>query len=109
MKKTNTDIARTGMKIGAVLGGVAFLIFGIVPGFHYGGYGTMMLLSKLAGGPLDMTLGIRILVVLGVLLGIVCLASMSIVLGSILGSAAGAVVKVFSPAETAETEKGAAR
>jgi hypothetical protein len=104
MKEKNMEIVRTGMKVGALLGGVAFLIFGIVPGFHYGGYGTLMLLSKIAGGPLEFTLGIRLVVILGTLLGILCLASMSIVIGSVLGTVSGYVVNAFSKAPEAEEE-----
>lgn len=109
MKNTNTEITKTGMKIGAVLGVIAFLIFGIIPGFHYGGYGTLMLLTKLAGGPLEMTLGIRMLVVLGILLGITCLASMSIVIGSVLGTASGYVVSLFTVTEAPEAKEEMAK
>lgn len=109
MKTKNTQITRTGMKVGAVIGAVAFLIIGIVPGFHYGGYGTLMLLTKLAGGPLEMTLGIRIIVLMGIALGILCLASMSIVLGSVLGTASGYVVSLASPSEAPEAREEAAK
>jgi len=43
MKKTNSKIISIGTRVGAVLGGITFLIFGVVPGFHYGGYGAVML------------------------------------------------------------------
>jgi hypothetical protein len=109
MKTKNTEIARAGMKVGAVIGAVAFLIFGVLPGFHYGGYGALMLLTKLAGGPLEMTLGIRMIVLFGVLLGILCLASMSIVLGSVFGTISGYLVGLVSPAETPEAQEEAAK
>ena len=96
MKTKNLEVIRTGMKIGAVLGGIAFLIVGIVPGFHYGGYGAVMLLSNIVGGPMEFTLGIRLIVIVGVLFGILCLGFMSIVMGSVMGSISGYLVNLMS-------------
>ena len=96
MKDKSMGVAKTGMKIGAVLGGIAFLIFGIVPGFHYGAYGTLMLLSKIVGGPVEFSLGLRMIVVVGIALGIVCLGSLSIVIGSVVGTISGYLVNSFS-------------
>ncbi len=96
MKEKNVEVIKTSMKVGAVLGGLVFLIFGIVPGFHFGGAGTVMLLSKLTGGPLEFTLFIRTVVVLGILLGILCLGTLSIVLGSVFGTLAGVLVNALS-------------
>ncbi|MGD2062450.1 MAG: hypothetical protein PVF51_02575 [Nitrospirota bacterium] len=96
MKATTNNIVTTGMKVGAVLGGMIFLIFGIVPGFHYGGYGMLMLLSKMAGGPVEATLIVRMLLVVGVLVGVCCAGALSIVLGSVFGTAAGVVVQAVS-------------
>jgi hypothetical protein len=102
MKSQTNNIVTTGMKVGAVLGGMTFLIFGIVPGFHYGGYGMLMLLSKIAGGPVEATLVVRMLLVLGVLFGIACVGALSIVLGSVFGTAAGVVVHAVSGVQAAE-------
>ena len=107
MKTKTNNIVTTGMKVGAVLGGVIFLIFGIVPGFHYGGYGMLMLLSKIAGGPVEATLAVRMLLVLGVLMGITCVGALSIVLGSVFGTAAGVVVHAVSGVHAADEEKAA--
>ena len=93
MRAKTMETARTGMKIGAVLGGAAFLAVGIVPGFHYGGYAALMLLSKIAGHPLAFGIGTRILMVLGILLGILCMASVSIVLGAVFGTLGGFAVQ----------------
>ncbi len=111
MNTTQTNTIKTGMKIGAMIGGVAFLIFGIVPAFHYGGMGTVMLLSKLAGGPLEFTLALRMIVVLGVLVGMFCLGSLSLVLGAVAGTASGYLVSALSPAvaHRAEAEQAAAK
>lgn len=104
MKTRKMSVIKAGMKVGAVLGGAAFLLFGIVPGFHYGGFATVMLLSKMAGGPLEFTLGVHIIVILGVLIGILSLGFMSIVLGSILGTVSGFFVDLLSPAAAPDTK-----
>ena len=105
MKTNQTDTIRTGMKIGALLGVIAFLIYGLVPAYHYGGMGTVILLSKLAGGPVEFTLMLRLIVIAGVLIGIVSLGSASIVLGSIAGTASGYIVSLVSPVKSAEEDK----
>jgi hypothetical protein len=92
MKAKSKEVISIGTRVGAVLGGFTFLAVGVVPGFHYGGYGALMLFSKLAGGPVEFTPGIRLVIALGILLGILCLGFMSIVLGSVLGTISGYVV-----------------
>jgi hypothetical protein len=39
------ESVKTGMKIGATAGGLVFLVFGIMPGFYFGSYGTLILLK----------------------------------------------------------------
>ena len=85
---------KIGMKIGATVGGLAFLIFGIMPGFYFGSYGTLILIQKVFGGPVDPTLFVRAAVVVGVLVGLFCMASVSIVTGGLLGSLFGWIVSV---------------
>ena len=86
---------KVGTKIGAGLGVLAFLVFGIVPGFYFGSYGTLVLLSHLAGGPVEPTTIVRMLTVVGIMLGIFCVGAVSIVLGSVFGTAMGYVVDVI--------------
>jgi hypothetical protein len=104
MKEKRADVVKTSMKVGAVLGGIVFLIFGIVPGFHFGGAGTVMLLSKLMGGPVEFTLFLRMMVVLGILLGICCLGTLSIVLGSIAGTVTGLILNAFGVVKEPDAE-----
>jgi hypothetical protein len=87
---------RAGTKIGAALGVLAFLVFGVVPGFYFGSYGVVVLLSHLAGGPVEPTTIVRMLTVVGILLGVFCVGAVSIVLGSVFGTALGYVVDVVS-------------
>jgi hypothetical protein len=86
------ETVKTGMKIGATVGGLVFLAFGIMPGFYFGSYGTLIILQKLMGGAVEPTLIVRAVVVMGILVGIACAATVSIVVGGLLGTAAGFVV-----------------
>lgn len=109
MTEDRRKTLKTGTKIGAALGVLTFLVFGIVPGFYFGSYGTLVLLSHLAGGPVEPTTIVRMLTVLGIMLGIFCIGSVSIVLGSVFGTALAYVVDVVgnlgkAKPETAEAE-----
>ena len=98
------ETVKTGMKIGATVGGLVFLVFGIMPGFYFGSYGTLILLQKLSGGAVEPTLIVRSLVVMGIVVGIACAAAVSLVVGGLLGTAMGFVVS----APSAMKEKQAA-
>jgi len=95
MTAGRTNTMKIGTKIGAGIGVLAFLVFGIVPGFYFGSYGTLILLSHLAGGPVEPTTIVRMLTVVGIMLGIFCVGAVSIVLGSVFGTAMGYVVDVI--------------
>src|SRR5271169_7250813 len=86
MTAGRTNTMKIGTKIGASIGAVAFLVFGIVPGFYFGSYGTLVLLSHLAGGPVGPTTIVRMLTVVGIVLGMFCIGAVSIVLGSVFGT-----------------------
>ena len=57
------ETVKTGMKIGTTVGGLVFLVFGIMPGFYFGSFGTLILLQKLMGGTVEPTLIARSLIV----------------------------------------------
>jgi len=86
------ETVKTGTKIGAFIGVIIFLFFGLLPGFHFGGYGAIILLQKLSGGAVESTLLTRITVVCGMFIGIFSMATISLVMGSILGTLAGYLV-----------------
>jgi hypothetical protein len=86
------ESVKAGMKIGATAGGLGFLVFGIMPGFYFGSFGTLILLQKLMGGAVEPTLFVRAAVVMGIVVGIACAATVSIVVGGLLGTVAGYVV-----------------
>ena len=106
MTAGRTNTMKVGTKIGAGIGVLTFLVFGIVPGFYFGSYGTLVLLSHLAGGPVEPTTIVRMLTVIGIMLGIFCVGAVSIVLGSVFGTAMGYVVDVIgSLCRAKETEE----
>jgi hypothetical protein len=86
------ETVKAGMKIGATVGGLVFLVAGIVPGFYFGSFGTLVLLQKLMGGAVEPTLFVRAAIVMGICVGIACAATVSVVVGGLLGTAAGFAV-----------------
>jgi len=96
--KARKEMVRMGTKVGAVLGGIAFLAFGIVPGFYFGSYGILVLMNHLFGGPLEATVLVRIAVAAGVVVGITCIASVTIVMGAIFGTAVGYLTEALTSA-----------
>jgi len=90
------ETVKAGMKIGATVGGLVFLVFGIMPGFYFGSYGTLILLQKLMGGSVEPTLFVRAAIVMGIIVGIACTATVSLVVGGLLGTVAGYAVSVPS-------------
>jgi hypothetical protein len=88
------ETVRTGMKIGATIGGLVFVVAGIVPGFYFGSFGTLILLQKIMGGAVEPTLFVRAAIVLGIGVGIASAATVSIVVGGLLGTATGYLVSL---------------
>lgn len=86
------ETVKTGMRMGAVVGGIVFAVAGILPGFYFGSYGTLILLSKLVGGPVEPTLLVRAAIVMGILVGVACAATVSVVVGGLAGTALGYLV-----------------
>ena len=101
------ETVKAGMKIGAAIGGVVFVVAGIVPGFYFGSFGTLILLQKLMGGAVEPTLFVRAAIVMGICVGIACAATVSIVVGGLLGTAAGFVVS--APASMREKQTAEVR
>lgn len=87
--KTKMEKVRTGTKIGAAIGGIAFLFFGLVPGFYFGSYGALLVMKHLFGHAVEPTLVVRMFTAVGALLGLACIGSVSVVVGSILGTVTG--------------------
>ena len=94
MKNANV---KTGMRIGTLVGGLVFAVFGIVPGFYFGSFGTLILLQKVMG-TVEPTLFVRAAVVCGIVIGIASAAVVSLAIGGLAGMALGYVVS--APAAT---------
>jgi len=88
------ETVKTGMKIGAVVGGILFLAFGVMAGFYFGSYGTLFILQKLMGGTVEPTLFVRAAIVVGIGVGIAAAGTVSIVTGGLLGTVLGYIVSV---------------
>jgi hypothetical protein len=100
MKNINV---KTGMRIGAMIGGLVFAIFGIMPGFYFGSFGTLILLQKLMGA-VEPTLFVRAAVVCGIMVGIASAAAVSLVVGGLAGAALGYVVSAPAAVRQAESK-----
>jgi len=108
MKEERKQTMKVGTKIGAAVGFISFLIFGLMPSIYFGSFGSLMLMSRLAGGPVEPTTIVRMLTVVGVMLGIFCAGAVGIVLGSVFGTSLAYVVDVLGSLgkvkETAEVK-----
>ena len=96
MKEERKQTMRVGTKIGAALGFISFLAVGLLPTIYFASYGSLMLMSRLAGGPVEPTTIVRILTVIGITLGIFCAGAVGIVLGSVFGTSLAWIVDVVS-------------
>src|SRR5512141_2011582 len=96
--KAKKEMVRMGTKVGGVLGGIAFLVFGIIPGFYFGSYGTLVLMNHMFGEALQATVLVRAAAAVGALVGITCIASVSIVVGAIFGTAVGYATEALTSA-----------
>jgi hypothetical protein len=82
---------REGAKIGAILGLVLFLIFGLAPGFMFGAYATITILSQFI--VVDPTMAVTTLIVIGGLVGIAAAAFMFITVCGLLGGLVGGLIQ----------------
>ena len=98
------ETVKSGMKIGATVGGLVFLLAGIVPGFYFGSFGTLILLQKIMG-TVEPTLFVRAAIVMGIGVGIACAATVSIVVGGLLGTVAGFIAS--APAQLRNLKEAA--
>lgn len=80
------DRALMGTIIGAVVGLVLFLIFGLLPAFRFGSFLAIYTLYKVTGRSVEPTLLTRALTIVGTLLSILCGAALSLFGGALLGS-----------------------
>ncbi|WP_242395414.1 hypothetical protein [Anaeromyxobacter oryzisoli] len=91
--------------IGAGIGLALFLAVAMLPSLLYGGYAGVLLASGIFGAPVGATLAVRALIVFGMVLGVVAVASLFAVAGAAAGAAVGALLRVTTPAKKAAREK----
>ncbi|UCG78960.1 MAG: hypothetical protein JSV21_03780 [Nitrospirota bacterium] len=108
MTEERKKVLNVGRKIGALLGGIMFLLFGMVPAFYFGSFGTLTLISHLVGGPVEAGIIVRMLVVAGIIMGFLCSAFVSIVVGAVIGTALAYLTDVISSVSRHEPEKAKA-
>jgi hypothetical protein len=77
--------------IGAGVGLALFLALALLPSILYGGYAGLLLAGGIAGTPVQPTFLVRGLIVFGMVLGVVGIASLFAVMGAVAGAAVGAL------------------
>jgi len=96
---TNTN--KTPALIGAGIGLATFLAIALLPAMLYGGYAGVLLAGGIFGTPVTASLGVRALIVFGMVLGVTAVGSLFAVAGAALGAAVGAMVRATTPAKKA--------
>ena len=100
---TNTN--KTPALVGAGIGLAAFLAVALLPAMLYGGYAGVLLAGGIFGTPVSASIGVRALIVFGMVLGVTAVGSLFAVAGAALGAAVGAVIRTTTPATKKAGEK----
>ncbi len=79
--------------VGAAAGLALFLAVALLPSLLYGGYAGVLLAGGIFGTPVRATLLVRALVVFGMVMGVVGVASLFAVSGAAVGAAVGALTR----------------
>lgn len=74
-----------GITIGAFVGGIIFLLFGLVHAVHAGSFSIILLLSKLQGRPVEPSLFVRFMVAVAIVASIVIWTAVAMLLGGAVG------------------------
>jgi hypothetical protein len=100
---TNTN--KTPALVGAGIGLAAFLAVALLPALLYGGYAGVLLAGGIFGTPVTASIGVRAIIVFGMILGVTAVGSLFAVAGAALGAAIGAVIRTTTPAAKKAGEK----
>jgi hypothetical protein len=87
--------------VGAAIGFVAFLFFGLLPGTLYGSHMGLVMVEALFGMHVEPTLFTKFVTGGGMLLGVVTVLFFFLVIGSVLGAFVGLVLRPFVKAADA--------
>jgi hypothetical protein len=91
--------------VGAGVGLALFLAIALLPSVLYGGYAGLLLAGGIVGTPVQPGLLVRALVVFGMVLGVVGIASLFAVMGAVAGAAVGALTSAASRRPAAQESK----
>ena len=75
----------TGIIIGALAGGICFVVFGLRRVVYIGGVSIVYILNKLRGKPIGQSPLVRIIIGTGIILCVVSGMAVAMVLGSMVG------------------------
>lgn len=78
-----------GIMIGALVGGMCFVVFGLRRAVYAGGFSTVVILSKMKGRPIEQSPFVRIMVAAGIIVSI----ALGITVAMLLGGIAGGVIE----------------
>ncbi|ABC79887.1 hypothetical protein [Anaeromyxobacter dehalogenans] len=92
--------------IGAGIGLALFLAVALLPALLYGGYAGLLLAGGIVGTPVQPTLLVRGLIVFGMGLGVVGVASLFAVAGAAAGAAVGAILTIAGRRPVAQEQSG---
>jgi hypothetical protein len=79
-------IIRRGRNLGALAGGVFYLLFGLIPALYLSSRATLILISQLIGSSIQSEILVRILAISGTVLGLFMTGALFIVLGAVTGT-----------------------
>lgn len=85
MLKKNALIRR-GRNIGALAGGILYILFGLIPALYLSSRATLILISQLIGAPIHSEILVRILAITGTVLGLSLTGTLFVVLGAVTGT-----------------------
>jgi hypothetical protein len=74
-----------GIIIGALTGGICFVVFGLMRAVYAGGFSVVVILSRLKGRPVEQSPFVRITVAAGIILCVVFGLAVAMVLGGLVG------------------------
>jgi hypothetical protein len=100
MTTTRKNTSKTFTLVGGGVGLALFLAVGLLPSILYGGYAGVLLAGGLFGTPVEASLVVRALIVVGMVIGVAAVAS----LFAALGGAAGAGIATLTQTRGTETE-----
>jgi hypothetical protein len=98
---TTTQNSKLPALVGAGIGLATFLAIGLLPALLYGGYAGVLLAGGIFGTPVTASIGVRALIVFGMVLGVTGVGSLFAVAGAAAGAAVGLLVKAAPSAKKA--------